>query len=382
MTEAAGRIGLVAPRYAPALGGVERCVEMLARGLVASGQVVEVITTDPTGRLPPVEDRDGVLVRRFPTVVHDSVFFVAPALGWWLLRNAGRYDVIHAHSYHTPLGLLAALACRRERLPFIVSPYFHGTGHTRMRRLLHTPYRPLGAWMLRQATNVICISEAERTLLLRQFGPALRTVIVRCGVPTEELQSAQPWEKPPGRVLVLAVGRLETYKQTERAIAALPSLPPSYEIVVIGNGPARPAIETLSARLGVANRVHLLGHVSQHDLLAWYRTADVLVSLSRHESFGLAVVEAAVAGCAVVASDIPAHREVAEDLPEGRVALLPPDASAAQLARALQEAARSGRPANIEQWSLPTWAGAVDATLACYRAVPGHDGPALGKVVA
>src|SRR5690348_12603213 len=103
-------VGLVSPRYAPAVGGVERCVEMLARGLVDQGVPVEVITTDPGGTLPPVEEVDGVLVRRFPTIAHDSVYCVSPQVSGWLRRHAQRYALLHAHSYHAPLALQAALA--------------------------------------------------------------------------------------------------------------------------------------------------------------------------------------------------------------------------------------------------------------------------------
>ena len=48
-------IALVTHRYAPAIGGVERVVEQLARGLARRGIAVEVLTTDPTGELPAVE---------------------------------------------------------------------------------------------------------------------------------------------------------------------------------------------------------------------------------------------------------------------------------------------------------------------------------------
>ena len=126
-------VALVAHRYAPAIGGVERVVEALACGLTRRGLDVEVITTDPTGQLAPVEERDGVLVRRFPTVAGDSVFYVAPQLGAWLGRNASRFALIHAHSYHTPLALQAALAAKWAGRPFVFSPYFHGSGHSLLR---------------------------------------------------------------------------------------------------------------------------------------------------------------------------------------------------------------------------------------------------------
>ena len=379
MTQSWGRIGLVAPRYAPAIGGVERCVEMLARGLVAQGHVVEVITTDPTGRLPRVEDRGGVLVRRFPTVGHDGVFFVAPALAWWLFLHARRFAVIHAHSYHTPIALAAAIASRWNHVPLVVSPYYHGTGHSDLRRILHSPYRPIGNWLLHQSGTVMCISGAELTLLHRDFGPELATQVVPCGVATQERFAPLPRATAPGRVVVLTVGRLDAYKQTARLVAAMTYMPPSYHVVIIGDGPARQEITRLGAQLGVTARLHVLGHVSEGDLRTWYATANVLVTLSRVESFGLTLLEAAAAGCALVASDIPAHREVAGYLPDSQALLISVDCSPAELARSIQEAVGRDRPPIVEH-HLPTWAGFVDGTITTYRAVTGRRSPGLREV--
>ena len=66
-------VGIVTPRYAPAIGGVERHVEAIALSLAAQDVMVEVITTDPTGLLPAEERRDKVLIRRFRTLANDSV---------------------------------------------------------------------------------------------------------------------------------------------------------------------------------------------------------------------------------------------------------------------------------------------------------------------
>ena len=63
------------------------------------------------------------------------------------------------------VALLAAAAARRHRVPLAVTPHYHGTGHSLVRRLLHVPYRPVGAWLLRQAQMVVCVSQAEQRLI-------------------------------------------------------------------------------------------------------------------------------------------------------------------------------------------------------------------------
>jgi glycosyltransferase involved in cell wall biosynthesis len=350
-------------------------VEMTARGLAARGVDVEVITTDPTGRLPRLERRDGVTVRRFRTVANDAVYFVSPGLGLWLFQHAERFALLHVHSYHTPLLFQAALTSRRAGVPLVVTPHYHGTGHSRLRRALHGPYRPVGGWALRQAARITCVSDVERDLLRAHFGARLPIAVIPNGVEVDELAPARAATRPRGSLRILAVGRLATYKQSDRTLHALPHLPPEAELTIVGQGPLAPELRRLAHTLGVAARVHLPGQVSRDDLIAQYGRADVAVSLSRHEAFGLAVLEALVAGLPVVASDIPAHREVAGFAPPGRVSLVSPDCRPSDLAAALQAAAAAGRVAHIEQWLLPTWIESVAATERCYAEVLGGPPP-------
>lgn len=362
-------VGMVVPRYAPAIGGIERHVEMLARGLTRRGLDIEVITTDPTGQLPPIETLDGVLVRRFPTIHRDSVYFVAPGLSVWLLQNAHRFEMLHAHCYASALPAQVAAISLLRKVPFVMSTYYHGTGHSLVRRALHIPYRPIGGWALHRASRVLCVSGAERELLQKDFGPRISTIVVPCGIDPGELLAVSPPARSASEVLVLATARLDHYKQVDRLVAAVPHLPRQYSVVVVGDGPARPQIERLVERLGVCDRVRLLGHVSRDRLLALYRSANVFVSMSRHESFGLTVLEAAVAGAAVVASDIAAHAEVAGYVPSGRVSLVAPDCTPSDLARAISSSAGLERPTSIADWQLPTWEQTASGTMASYRAV-------------
>jgi glycosyltransferase involved in cell wall biosynthesis len=361
-------VGIVTPRYPPAIGGVERHVEAIARSFVTPGIRVEVITTDPTGRLPREEVQDGVLVRRFRTLANDSVYFVSPALVRWLLANDLGYDVLHAHSYHTPLAFQAALASRRSGVPLVVTPHYHGGGHTRIRQMLHGPYRPIGGWMLRQASRIICVTEAEQRLLEADFG-ALPTTVIPNGIDVTALTNAVPHPTPEGCVTVLTVGRMEAYKQMDRLIEALPHLPAEYRVILIGSGPEYDSLRSRADALGLNERIQVPGHIAQETLLKWYRTADVFVSMSQHEAFGLTVLEAAAAGAAVVASEIPAHREIARYVAPDRIHYLSVDSDPQSLAAAIQMAAQAGRAEQINEWPLPTWQRVSESLLDCYLSI-------------
>ncbi|HYH51263.1 MAG TPA: glycosyltransferase, partial [Acidimicrobiia bacterium] len=115
----------------------------------------------------------------------------------------------------------------------------------------------------------------------------------------------------------------------------------------------------------------LLGTVSEADLGAWYRAADVFAFPSVKEGFGLVVLEALAAGLPVVASDIPVFAEYLED---GQNALLVPPGDAAALAGALgrlaadpvlrRRLAAGGQPL-VEQF---TWAASARTHREIYSA--------------
>jgi glycosyltransferase involved in cell wall biosynthesis len=358
-------ICLVTPRYPPATGGVEVHCERLASGLAARGLEVEVVTTDPGAPAPWVEESAGVRIRRFPTVAHDSTYYVAPRLFRWLATHAGDYALLHAHSYHTPLALAAAYAAWRRQTPLIVSPFYHGTGHSAFRAALHRPYRPFGAWMLRQADVVVSQSKCERQLLESDFGTLSDVRVIGSGVDLDELSRARPLELPPGKVTLLAVGRLESYKGTLRILAALRHLDPRFVLVVIGDGPERASLLRHAVQGKIRHRITILSQLPRADLLRWLASADVYVSLSAHESFGLAPLEAAAAGLPTVLSDIPAHRELAASMAAGQATLIHPHFGDRDVAAVIEAAAASGR-FSTQTWTPPTWDRMVDAISGLY----------------
>jgi len=113
---------------------------------------------------------------------------------------------------------------------------------------------------------------------------------------------------PAGRIL-LNVGRLTEQKNQDVLIRALARVP-AVRLVIAGDGPERPDYETLAAGLGVAERVHLLGDVTRSGIADLLAAADLFVFPSTWETFGLAAVEAAMAGAPIVAADLPVLREV------------------------------------------------------------------------
>lgn len=114
---------------------------------------------------------------------------------------------------------------------------------------------------------------------------------------------------PAGAAVLLMAARLDQQKGHHIIVRALTDLP-DVHLAMAGSGPEHGNLLALAKRLGVADRVHFLGHVERQDLTDLYRSATLMVFPSTWETFGLAAVEAAMAGLPVVASDIPALHEV------------------------------------------------------------------------
>jgi glycosyltransferase involved in cell wall biosynthesis len=115
-----------------------------------------------------------------------------------------------------------------------------------------------------------------------------------------------------GRPMIIAVGRFSSEKNWPKLLTALESVmqrAPEVRGALVGDGPLRGMIESDIAESSVLKgRIDLPGHVD--DVAERLHRATVFVSLSSFEGSPNAVLEATVAGCPLVLSDIPAHREL------------------------------------------------------------------------
>ncbi|MGH3166352.1 MAG: glycosyltransferase family 4 protein [Trebonia sp.] len=357
------RIAMVSAHYAPFAGGVESHIEEIAKRLAGRGETVEVLTHRDDPGQPGTEVRDGVLVRRHKVPVTSQHFGVSPAVWATLVRENRRFDVVHAHGYHSAAPLAATLA---GASPLVFTPHYHGTGHSPLRKAIHIPYRAAGARIAGRSKRIICVSRAEADLFLTHFPAARpRVTVIPNGVDLERITGAVP--VPDAGTVVITGGRLQSYKQVDRVIEAMALTPPGLRLVITGDGPERPSLETLTDRRGIREKVRFLGRVDTELLYRWYASATVFCSMSSNEAMPVTILELLAAGARVVASDIPAHRDI-RDRTGGAITLVPLDASPAVLAAALEYA--RNEPAAAGQ-RIPTWDEVTTQTLGVYKEITG-----------
>ena len=240
------------------------------------------------------------------------------------LARTLRADIVHTHLVHADVyGGLAA----RLRGTHLVSTK-HNDDPFRV-----GPFRFVERGLSHLADRVITITDALHRFTVERVGvPADKVETIHYGLDgVPEAWGVNPADDvPDGARVLLAVARLTDQKGIDVAIRALAALPDDTVLVVLGDGPERATLVRLARELGLERRVFLLGRVP--DVGAWLDRATLLVHPARWEGFGLAVLEAMLAGLPVVATNVSALPELVVD---GETGLLVPPDDAEALARGI-----------------------------------------------
>ena len=337
------RVCLVCPYYAPHVGGVESHVHDLARYLVKRGDTVTVLTSRFSRMLPALERREGVTVRRVPTLLNLMRTPLMPALYREVMK--GGWDVVHSQSPPPVTAYFACTAANNIGVPHVLT--YHADDEIPLPAvgpIIVAVYREtMGRYTFAHSDQVVVSTQtyASTSRLVWSYDPEVIGAAIDPsrfgpGIDGSHVRASLGIPPPEEGHMVLFVGRLVPHKGVEFLLEAVHRLRPSATVVVAGEGPQRQALQRSAEALGVGTRVVFAGGVPHEELPTYYRAADVLVlpSISRLEAFGLVGLEAMASERPVVLSDIPGVREVIEDGKEG---LLAPPADPEGLAARINE---------------------------------------------
>jgi glycogen synthase len=311
------------------IGGMQNHTAELTRALDRRGVVQTVLTTRPptAPRLQRLGDharviRLGFPIRRFRQLYAPQAAILASIL-------AARADLVHVHLGEDltilPVG---AAAARLNRLPLVL------TIHTSLRHtltvsdlrsaVLKTIGGPIERWGEHFAEVVLVITPRLYRLLLSDGVEENRLHLIPPGVNPSLFEG--PFEDPftdVGKPRVLFVGRLAPQKGVRTLVEAAGLLKdPSAQVLLVGDGPKRKALERDAERLGVGDRLHFVGFVAHDRLPAVLAHADLLVLPSLYEELGTVLLEAMQAALPIVASKTGGIPDVIEDGVNG--ILVPP----------------------------------------------------------
>src|SRR5690606_14148621 len=309
---------------------LERSVRDLVRHLAASGQMVTLIVPPPTVRHDPHQDPYAsprieiqhvsyvtfpFANRRATTILDRSTAYLL--YGWRAgrraraLADAGQVDIVHSFG-------AAALgaATRRLRVPLVLNPQgleeFGATAEKpdRLKLVGYAPLRRAVRRVARRADRILATDALLAPTVERHLAPRPgQLVTVPNGIDLVELNAMagvadgrltrQRHHIGPDELVWLSVGRLEFNKGFDVLADAIGRLAGSRRLddvswrwVVVGTGPWRRDLERVVDRHGIADRVLLVGRVSDTDLHAWYEAASVFVHPTRYEGSSLVTLEA------------------------------------------------------------------------------------------
>lgn len=363
------------------LGGLERLVIDLVRIGRQRGQRQSVVCIEQAGQLAAAAKEAGADVfsldkppRRSAAVIGQS----ADLLRWL------RPDVVHAHQ----TGALWYLGQGARQVGGIGVLHTEHSDHVAHARTWRGKLRTRWLWhQTARWTDRFCCVSADIATSARRWGtvPARKVDVVLNGIDTQLYEDRSNRETvraelgiADSAVVIGTVGRLVEVKRQDlliRAFAEIARNNPDVQLLVVGDGPERSRLESLTARLGLTSRVVFAGYQPRPEQS--YQAMDVFALSSRHEGLPLALLEAWAAGLPVV---VPAVGGIAKVVQHDRTGLLFPKENAVALAAALlqllhdaslsKRLAAAGRDTVRESYSLERMADEYERH---YAAIMGAD---------
>lgn len=309
-------------KFYPIRGGVEKVMEIFTEGLAERGYASDMLCASHNGRVDDIILGDESKIMRTKTWMKLAATMISPAMIWRLRKICREYDIIHIH--HPDPMATVALFCSGYKGKVVL----HWHSDILKQKFLLRFFAPLQNWLIRRADLIL-----GTTPVYVKESPFLSKVQSKTGYLPIGVDP-HPWladeireirQQYPDKKILFNIGRLVSYKGYQYLIEAMVHLPQEYVLLIGGKGPLKQELQELIDRLGLQERVKLVGFISDTLKPAYFGACDVfcLSSTLKTEAYAIVQVEAMSLGRPIVATEIPgsgvawvnAHQESGLNVP-------------------------------------------------------------------
>ena len=342
------KVTLVTPFYPPLLGGAEKANAQLSGSLAGIGVGMSVVTPRFRFSWKSLESANGVMIHRYPSwfpskipVVSDLAHSAYPFLSVPTILNGLQPDLVHIHYFYYP-GYAAWQWAKKRLVPIVLTLAGNDVFDP-----FHSPcsfFIRYHKQMVQDAQRIIVPARVLLKTLESAFAADLSRIrVIPWGVDTERFAPGtgrmtfrNKYGIPSDALVVISVQRLHARKGVRFLLGGSEKLvlndSERVHFCIVGDGPERPALEGFVRQNRLQDSVHLLGKISESDLLMAYGASDVFAMHSYHEGFGLVFLEAMASGLPVVTTRAGGAEELIQD---GKTGLLVTTGQAQHLAHAI-----------------------------------------------
>jgi glycosyltransferase involved in cell wall biosynthesis len=235
------------------------------------------------------------------------------------------FDIINTH-FALPTGPVGQLVGRAAGIPNVLSVHggdlYDPSKRTSAHR--HALLRACVRRLALSADAVVAQSQDTQANLHRFFAPEVRAHVIPLGIDEPPLVTAvrADYGFEARDVLLISVGRLVRRKNVEQLLDVVARLNDRrVKLVLVGDGPRGAEVRERAKQLGIESQVRFVGMVDEKTKFDLLAIADLYVSASQHEGFGLVFLEAMASGRPVICYDRGGQRDFLE---HGRTGYLAP----------------------------------------------------------
>lgn len=255
----------------------------------------------------------------YPTGSHSKYFYWFDALriGFACINSKFFHSNITVITTQDPFetGVVGRILAKKYNIPLNVQIHTDFLSHYfRKENFLNRIRLIVARFVLRGATSVRVVSlRIKESLVSRRFVRAkCRIDVLPIFVDLQKIKETIPrrslkTEYPQFNKILLMASRLTHEKDIQTALCAFKSVlvsEPRAGIVIVGAGPERDFIFRFSKENKIEASVVVLPWMSQEDIYAYYKTADVFLVSSLYEGYGMTIVEAGASGVAIVSTNV------------------------------------------------------------------------------